>query len=95
MLTAFTHRHFNIPAVWKKPEIISTLLEMRCRLHRLFRVQRYNQLNFLYGVESFSTMRTTINNSRFFNEGWWQYFLRFYHTSISAALARLNSYDNF
>ena len=37
-------------------------------------------------------MRTTINISRFFTEGWWQYFLRFYHTSISAALARLNSY---
>jgi len=40
-------------------------------------------------------MRTTINISRFFNKGWWQYFLRFYHTFISAAMVRLNSYDLF
>ena len=39
-------------------------------------------------------MSNPINNIRFFNGRWRQYFLRFYHTAISAARARLNSYHN-
>ena len=39
-------------------------------------------------------MSNPINNIRFFNGRWRQYFLRFYHTAISAARARLNSYLN-
>ena len=37
-------------------------------------------------------MSNPINNIRFFIGRWRQYFLRFYHTAISAARARLNSY---
>ena len=36
MLTAFTRRHFDMPAVWKKSEIIPTFLKMSCCLRRLF-----------------------------------------------------------
>ncbi len=36
MLTAFTRRHFNIPAVWKKIDGFPTFREMRCFMNRLF-----------------------------------------------------------
>lgn len=52
MLTAFTRRHFDMPAVWKNPDIISTFQEMRCRLHRLLYVQRYTYQPAMTGFET-------------------------------------------